>query len=261
MSHFENQEEEINHVNSLWEKEMSSRVITLLKQGSSLQEILDAEALKKPLVSPDTMKCSDGRCYTGLGSIYSAGGGMLATDEEFGDIIKKNPNLKILTSHDGCGASEILFAYYKDNNIPLPECVTTPAELAVWWAKDKAQKFGLEHQHISTEELNDIHHHELGIWVDGTGNLDPGLISGMPNVFTSELASVSKGKSFVKETEALTGIGLGKHGLDKFLDKNPFYIFICAKDEVEIERLIALVKEAVGKYGNKVAIKTAISPF
>lgn len=259
MSHFENHKELDNHVDDLWRKSLKSDVINDFENGVSLQDVITKNKVEKPSASPDTVKCSDGRCFDGRpGGVYAAGGGMLMDDKEFKEFLEANPSITTITSHHDCGAAKLTFASYESDGRALPQGVTNPAEFAVWWAKDKAQKFGLDYQHLSAEELNNPHHHEAGLWVDATGKFDPSLIKGMPNFFISQ----AKGKSFVKEADVLTGIGLGDHGFgDRFTPKKPFYICIIAKDEAEKERITSLTEEAVKKYGDRVVIKSAISPF
>jgi len=261
MSHPEELNHETAHVNNLWEESRNSSVVKALKNGISLQEIIDKQEIKKPLEKPERMVCSDGRCLHNGETFCMAGSGILLDGEEFKQLIKDHGNIKCLTSHDGCGAAKIAFESYKEKKL-LPENITTADEFAKWWTKSKAEEYGLDYQHISASEFNDSNHHEAGLMVDSTGMFNSELVDGLPNVFVSQSANCTKDSYVRDEINILTSIAFSDHGFGQRITKeDPFYIFICAKNQTDKIRLTNIAQEAISSYGDKVVIEAFVSPY
>lgn len=63
------------------------------------------------------------------------------------------------------------------------------------------------------------------------------------------------------EMEVLTEIALGHHGYgDKFNYSNPFYLIVVAANESDRQVWEKVAQEATKKFGNRVLIKSLISP-
>ncbi|MCX6792554.1 MAG: hypothetical protein NTY12_00860 [Candidatus Falkowbacteria bacterium] len=252
--------EQVNKVNSLFEEALKSQVISDLKNGLSFQEILDNQQIEKPLEQAEEVECCDGRCPHKKGSYKAiAGAGILLSKEELNDYIKSNPGMKYLKAHEGCGAGKIAFEKAKSAGT-LPEGIFTAEQYVEWWTKTTAAEYNLEYKYTPAKDFQDseMNHHEAGLMI----NFDPALIKGMPNVFVSHSAECLNDDYVKNEISILTGIAFSDHGFgNRLSQENPFYIFICAKNEAEKEHLSALAKEAVASYGDKVVIESAVSPF
>jgi len=252
---------EIKHVNDLWKKSNEASVIVDLKNGLSLQDIIDKQKIIKPLAEPNKMVCADGRCQHNEETFCLAGSGILLPDEDFKQIIKDHGNIKCLTSHDGCGAGKLAFENFKSQGGILPENVLTADEFAKWWTKSKALEYGLDYEHIGAEKFNDPNHHERGLLINSI-TFNPELIKGLPNVFVSDLASCSKDDNVAKEISILTSIAFSDHGFgSRIKEQEPFYIFICAKNKTDQSRLTKITEAAVSNYGTKVRIEGFFSPY
>lgn len=243
----------IKSVDELWQEEQEAEIIKDLKNGKSLQEIMNAKDLIKPLEKPKKLTCCDDRCEHGMSV---AGSGILMSEEAFATFMKNNPEIETITYHPDCGAAKVAFANRGGQEDDLPEGVTTPAELAKWFSESMANKYNKKCECIPA----DGHHKGAGVFVDLTNKFNPDLVEGMPHTYVSQ-SFTGKDENYVKnEISILTSIAFGDHGFgERITEENPFYIFICVKDETEKEGIISLAKEAVASYGSKVKVEAFVS--
>lgn len=242
------------HMNELWEKEIASEVITKLKQGFSLQEIIDSKNLEKPLGKATKVTCCDDRCEHGLSV---AGSGMLMPEEAFDNFMKANPDSEVITYHPDCGASYVAFAIRQKAGT-LPAGVTTPAELAKHFAETMAKKYGKKCECIRA----DGSHKGLGVFVDLTNEFNPDLVAGMPHMYVTQSASSGDYNYLKTEITTLMSVASGDHGfVNNYTEQDPLYVMLCLKEPSQKEYFTALAKEAVNQYGNKVLIESFVSPL
>ncbi|MFH1564666.1 MAG: hypothetical protein ABIC82_02330 [bacterium] len=283
----EDHEKEKKEKNDLWEKSKENFTIQELMKGKSLQEIMDEisnlrEAFEKEL---DTIVCSDERVPATEGTkIGIAGQLILGSPKEVKDFIERcKGRIKRVESHSGCGAAGIKFDELKDqkkweefkNEYGLQrENVTDVFEngdtLGKWWSKeiivkelsDEEKGFNVEYSHTTKEKMTGDVHDARVIYFDGTGKFNPTAIEGMPVGYTCSGADFGLSDEYLKkEIQTLCGgIALKEegHGFGERFngdDDAKFYIFVSAKDQEQLDRLMKVANEAVAEYNNKVEVK------
>jgi|GEM_PF-1637250 hypothetical protein len=239
----------------LWKESRLSPLIIEMKKGVSFQAIISKHGLKKTLRRIDHTECCDGRCPHMGDELSIAGSGIILPDEDFDVLIKSHPEVRCLTSHYDCGASKTAFEKRKETD-NLPDSIFTPEQFAKWWTRGKAEEYGLEYRHISEDDFKYQFRRETGISLDTTGNFHPSIINNMPNVFISDSAGSLPEGYVMKELAVLASIAFGNQGFgNRFTNENPFYIFICAKDDEENLRLSTAAQKALSDYGSRIDIQ------
>ncbi len=243
----------IHDVESLWEKSQKNEVIGRLKKDESLQNMMDSlENIKEAFTTPDVIVCSDGRVLPLDGTkLGLAGEGILLSLSELDKFIKEyRGKIAKVTSHKDCGAAGK--AFQKKEN-----ATGTADELGMSFAQWLAGELGAKYEHIPMEKMRGRIHDERVICFDGTGKFNPAALSEMPGHFVSSGYGFGLSEEYMKEElDTLTGIALGHHGFgDRFSEKDPFYIIICAKDAEQLVKMESIAKEAVAKFGDRVAVK------
>ncbi len=248
------------NLDTLWEESKQSSFIQRIKGGESAQDIISSQLIESEGLRPNKTECSDGRCPHERNEFSAAGGGAFYSEELFTKMLERNPGITVITTHDGCGAANLYFGIaQKDGTVP--EGVTTAAEYAAYCAQEKATKHGLTYQHISAAEFVAPEHHERGVVMDLTGYFHYRNVSGMPNMFISQTASVDTLENAVGEVSVLTGIGTGEHAFgDRLTKEDPFIILVAAKDSDQLSDARIALATALEKFGDKILIEGFIVP-
>ncbi len=247
-------------VDQLFKKNQSTEVISRLNHGENIQDIINTEFNPEQNFSPEEIECSDGRCPHHGKEISVAGSGILLSEEEFDMMMKKYPDIKVITTHADCGAGKLAFANAQKNET-VPPGITTAEEFAADWAKKMAAKYNLSYRHIGVDEFVAPYHHEQGIMVDTTGKIHQKMVNGMSNMFASHTASFAHPDNVIAEVQVLTNIGLGDHGLgQRITDEKPFYIMVACADTQKAEQMHEAFSTALKDHGDNVQIKTFVVP-
>lgn len=236
----------------LWEKSQKNEVICRIKNKENLQEVMDSfENINEAFMKLDVIVCSDGRVLPATGAKMGlAGEGILLSQEELDRFIAKyRGKIAKVTSHEDCGAAKKAF----DQN---ENATGKPDDLGISFAQWLAKQLGATFEHISMLEMRSKFHDERAICFDGTGKFNPAALSKMPGHFVSSGLGFELSEEYMKkELDTLTGIALGDHGFgNKFTEKDPFYIIISAKDAEQLTEMEVIAKDAVAKFGDKVAV-------
>ena len=240
-------------VTNLWEQSQKNEVLNRMKSGENLQDIMESlENFQEAFTTLDVIVCSDGRVLPSSGAKMGlAGEGILLSQEELDSFIKKyRGKIKKVTSHEECGAAGIAF---REQQVGIG----TPDGLGMDFAKWLAKQLGAEYEHITMGKMRSTFHDERAICFDGTGKFNPAVLGAMPGHFVSSGYGFDLGEEYMKkELDTLTGIALGDHGFgNKFTSDDKFYIIVSAKDSAQLAEMTAIAEEAVGKFGEKVAVK------
>ena len=256
-------EHEHNHeelFQQAWEKTSENFLVKGLKEGKKLEDLLPqmpgfAEAFGRDL---DTLDCSDGRVINGA-KMGVAGEGILLDPEEWLLLVQALKAKKaalgkelLITGHEGCGAAGM--AHPGDPNSDQYGYAT---------AQKLALETGNRYQEVNHENFVSPIHNERALVVEGTGKFDVANWPEFPPQFISSSAALGLGDSYVaKEIAALTGIAMGDHGFSdqRFNAESPFYIVVSATDTNQLRGLLAVAKEAVEKFGDKVQVTGFIAP-
>ncbi len=253
-----NNHETPKNLDTLWEESNQTPFIKRCKAGERVEDIINDQLIDNELLDPETTECSDGRCPHAGKEYSAAGAGAFYSDELFTKMLLKNPGIKKITTHDGCGAANLYFGIAQENGT-LPDGITTPAEYAAYCANEKAKTHGLQYEHISAAQFVEAEHHERGVVMDLTGKFHYRKVSGMPNMFISQTASVDTLENAVNEVSVLTGIGTGDHAFgDRLTKEDPFYILVVAQSTEELNEARIALTSSLEKFGDKVQIEGLI---
>lgn len=245
------QEREEREKDRLWEEESKNEILQRLKQGESLQLIMNSmENLDEAFENtPDTLICSDGRVSVSNGTkIGIAGQGILLSPEQYEKFVGQyKGKIKKVGSHSECGAAGVYAKAHGINNSD---------RAGEEFTRKLAEDLGAEYFHIDPFQFKCSHHNERAIVLDATGMFCPEKIGAMPAHFLSSGAGMGLDEEYVgKEIEILSGIAFGGHGFgDRFTEENPFHIFISAQNERQRDRFIEIARKALSKFGNRVKI-------
>lgn len=258
-------------IDELWEKSKNNVIIQRLKQGKSLQEIMNESSdLKKAFEKLRICGCSDGRVVAK--EIGTAGNLILASKEEVDAFIKKHTGeIDFVESHWGCGAAKKKHNELKDKNKweqfkaeyglegeRVEDVFKDGDALGKWWAEWLAGKLGAVYRHIGKEKMRREEHDERVICFDGTGMFNPDALEEMPAHYTLTCVELSD-KEYINELKVLCGIAFDDHhGFGhRFDGNNKFYILVCAQNQEQLDHLIEVAKEAMKneEFCNKVEIK------
>lgn len=249
--HLHNHEKEAQN---LWEQAEQLEFIKGLKAGKSVAEIMSQlDAAKAFAEKPEELGCSDGRiCEHRLGG---AGNFILATADEREKFVQENKGkIKVVKSHDGCGAAGIKFKQMVEAGEPLPEGVTTADELGIYYSKKLAEDLGAEYEHTGAEEMSGAVHNERVIYLDGTVKFNPSALPELPAGFMCSGSILGLSPEYMKvELETLAKIALSDHGFDKrFNKKNPLYIVVSAKDKEQLAELEKIAEQAAEPFDGRI---------
>lgn len=244
-------------IDRLWGESEKNFVVNSLKSGKKLSDIIPRIKNFESAFAeiPESLGCSDGRiCEHRFGG---AGVFILASAEEQEKFAEKNKGkIKEVTSHEGCGAAKIKFDAIKEAGEQLPVGVKTANELGIFYAKKMADILKAEYRHIKAEEMSGKLHNERAIYFDGTGKFNSGALSEMPAGFISSSPNFGFSEEYCRnELIALANIALGDHGFgEKFNKENPFYIFVSAENEEQLEKLKEIAQRAAENFNGRVAV-------
>jgi len=244
----------------LWEQSEQLKFIKDLKDGKSLAEIMKQLDLAKAFAeSPEELSCSDGRIITPEDQPRFGGAGnfILAPDAEREKFILENKGkIKVVKSHDGCGAAAIKFKQMIEAGETLPQGVTNADELGIYCSKMLAEKLGAEYEHTSAREMSGAVHNERAIYFDGTGKFNPGALAELPAGFMCSAPALGLSREYCQEEMAtLARIALGDHGFGKrFNQENPLYIVVSAKDSEQLADLKQIAEQAAGQFDGQIKV-------
>lgn len=186
--------------------------------------------------------------------------------EEF--VKKYKKQIKEIQSHDECGAAKMIWdwlheendrwdEFKEENNVP--NWVQNADDLGKWWSEKLAGMLTSNHRHIARKEMRTGFHDARAIYFDGTGRFNPSAIEEMPIGYTCSGPGFGLNDECLKEElKVLSGIAFGNHGFGhRFNEENKFYIFVCAKDQEQLDHLMGVAKGAVAdeKFSDKIEIK------
>ncbi len=232
-----------------WEESQANPLIVGLNASEGLRDTLEElSGFSKSFKSSgilDIMECSDGRVngdsmLSQNEKLGLAGSGILFSSSENEEFVKNNKGkLKIVTSHDECGAGAIKFADMLKKGESLPEGVRTSDELAQYFAKKQAALLGAEYHHLEKKDFSAEIHNERMVIIDGTARFNTHQVPDLPPRFISAALGLGVEVDYVaREAEVLAGISLGDHGFDsRFTVENPFYIIIFATGQKQLTDL------------------------
>jgi hypothetical protein len=240
----------------LWEESEQLEFIKDLKAGKSMAEIMNQPDTAKAFAEKsEELGCSDGRiCEHRLGG---AGNFILASDVEREKFILENKGkIKVVKSHDGCGAAGIKFKQMVGAGESLPVGVTTADELGIYYCKKLAEALGAEYEHTSTQEMSGAVHNERAIYLDGTGVINPKALAKLPAGFICSGPALGASPEYQEvELGELAKIAFGDHGFgNRFNKNNPLYITVSAKDQKQLAELQKIAERAANNFGGKIKV-------
>ncbi len=248
-------------VDVLWEKSQENFFVKGIKEGQTLQSLMDSlpnlrEAFLDEL---DTLVCADERVSSNLGKkIGIAGQLILASEEEVKKFVNEHKGkIKNVTSHFDCGAAAKKFASITESGESLPEGVNTPDELGTRFSENLSKKLGANLTYIPEEELSSSIHNARAICLDATGKFDPSVLSEMPDSFVCSGPGFGLSPEYCQtELEILSSIACGDHGFyDRFNKENPFYIFVSAYNQNDLDKWMQVASQSVKDADGKVQVK------
>ncbi len=245
----------------LWQKSEQLPFIQGLKRGKLMEEIMAQLDTKKAFEKePEELGCSDGRCTEHRCGV--AGDLILASEDEVAEFVRRNKGkIRVVKSHDGCGAAAIKFKQIQEAGEFLPIGVTSSDQLAAHFSKELAEKLGAEYAHTSAAEMSGPVHNERAIYLDGTGKFNPGALKELPAGFMSSGKALGLSSDYIqKEIETLASIALGDHGFgQRFTKDNPFYVVVSAKDEDQLGLLMHVATKAARGFDGRVEVRGFIA--
>ena len=240
----------------LWAESEQLEFIKGFKVGKSVAEIIGQFDLTKTFdKKSEVLGCSDGRIEEHR--LGGAGNFILASDVEREKFIMENKGkIKVVKSHDGCGAAGIKFKQMVEAGEQLPEGVTTSDELGIYYCKKLAEALGSEHEHTGAAEMSGAVHNERVIYFDGTGKINPKSLPELPAGFICSGLTLGLSSEYQKvELGELAKIALGDHGFgERFNKDNPLYIVVSAKDQDQLDQLIKVAEQAKEEFQGKVVV-------
>ena len=243
----------------LWQETLDNKFVQKLRESGLAEAVKLLPGFKESFNEfLDTVDCSDGRVLSGR-KFGLAGSGILLDNEDWTKFVEANRNkIKLMTSHDDCGAAKVLFAKMAADGQEMPEDVTTADQLGKYRIARLAKELGAEYRHLSMDEMAVDNHNEVAVVIDGTGRFDSTNLEGFPPHFVCSAAgSGLSGKYVQDEVEILSGIAFGGHGFgQKLTVETPFHLIVVAKDGKQKEYLEQIVQAAVAKYGDRVRVDT-----
>jgi len=253
-------EKEFSTKLELWEKNLNNPLLINLKKGLSFQQALEKlPGFKKSFRPLDTIDCSDGRVLQG-GKIGLAGSGIMLSPEaraEFARVYKGK--IKVVTSHDDCGAAKNVFANLDPNE--LPAGIKTADDYGRWQAHNFAVALEARHDHLSLAEMAEKQHNEAGLSIDGTGEFDSTHLEGFPPHFVCSAAGFGLADAYIiTEAEALAEIAFD-HGFGElFKAENLFRLMIIANNREQAEHLLKVARPLIIRYGDRIKAELAVRP-
>ena len=201
----------------------------------------------------DTIACSDDRVKTyGGRKIGLAGQLILASEAEKQKFIRayrrRIPNV---SAHSFCGAGK--HQYDKGGYDNLSDYANSSDQYAILESKSLALSLGSNFFYF---DIPDTLHDARALIVDGTGLFNPACLGKIiPSHFLSSAPGFGLSNEYcLYEWKLLADIAFA-HGFGKlFSARDPFYIFISARDKRQMDELIELATDVAGIYKNKVKV-------
>ena len=238
----------------LWQESENLPFVKGLKEGKTVAEIMEQLDYQRAFKeSPTELGCADGRCTEHR--CGGAGAFILASEAEQAEFVRQNKGkIKVVKSHDGCGAAAIKFAQI--NPADLPVGVTTSDQLGQYYCKKLAEKLGADYAHTSAREMSGSVHKERTIYFDGEGKFNPAALPELPAGFMSSGSAVGMSDEYMQtELETLAKIALGEHGFGKrFTQENPLYIVVSAKDQQQLKALTQIAENAAKQFQGRLKV-------
>jgi len=242
-----------------WTQLRHNQVIDRLVKGESLQVIMDSlPGFSERFCELDTIDCSDGRVLDGK-KIGIAGSGLLLSPEDRLKLIRQCQGKKVTTHYD-CGAAAKKFATLSPEETPAD--VKTADQYGTYCGEKLAQDLNSVHEFIPESHLANEYHNELGIVFDGTGQFDSTHLENFPPHFICTGAALGFNEEYLKsELRILAGIALGDHGFGKrFTVDNPFYIWIAADNQEDLDCWKKLSTEVAEDFQQRVRVEGFVRP-
>lgn len=248
-------------VEKLWQEGRDNEFIQKLRESNMEEALMLLPGFKESFENDlDTVNCSDGRVLSGR-KLGLAGSGILLNEGDWSKFVAANRGkVKLMTSHDDCGAAKVLFAKMASEGMAMPEGVTTADELGKYKISKLSKELESEYEHLSKDKMASDDHNEIAIVIDGTGKFDSTNLEGFPPHFPCAAAGFGLSEAYVQdEVEILAGIAFSDHGFgERITPELPFHIIVVAKDEQDKDKLSAIANRAVGKYGDRVKIDSVV---
>lgn len=294
--------EKDNSLKKTWKETGKTRFFELLKQfkGEDISDIvLESRALWQEAFDEEGKKekviiCADERVVplSGEFKIGIAGQLILADEKKQDNFINRwKGKIKIVRSHDGCGAAGIAWGKLSEekkksflgntkqvgsmlniepknsNGSGLnPEPTTKGMDVlgsadlyGTCHSYDLAKKLGarFEHTHFSGMRGHNEFHDARMIFWSADPNFDPSALLAnnfLPPHFLANGPAFDLNEDYCREElKILAGIALGDHGFGKLFDgKNPFYIISVGKDA---EKLNEIAKIILKNLKNRISFK------
>lgn len=234
------------------------REIGFARHAETLPNLKDAFDLDKHQPEAGIERCG---CCMDEGTPWGVHAAMqLLSDEEFDEWFKKN-KLTHLSTHDGCGAEELLAKRIADEQgIELAEARVIAKNLV----KTRAEKYGAGLIHIPAEKMKrpkDFHDARV-CYIDATGRFNYEGVEGLPDGFT-----ITHSFSTLEPTLIQAGVSeaiiFGDHGFgnDKkfFNEENKFLFVAIANSWEELEKIKDELVEF--KFANSLGEEIAVDGF
>lgn len=240
----------------LWQESQQLEFIRGLKAGKSVAEMMgqfgSAEAFAE---SSEEAGCSDGRILEHR--LGGAGNFILATDAEREKFIRENKGkIKVVKSHDGCGAAGIKFKQMAAAGEPMPQGVINADELGIYFSKELAKELGADYGHTGAEEMSGPVHNERVIYFDGTGKFNPQALKELPAGFMCSAPALGLNQKYCEgEMATLAKIAFSDHGFGgKFNKDNPLYIIVSAENPEQLSELKKVAEQTAGQFDGLVKV-------
>lgn len=172
--------------------------------------------------------CIDGRTKLGF---RAAGSGMLLPEDELAEFLKIH-EIKSISAHAECGAAKL---YCQREGLPIENADAVAQE----WAKNMAEKYGLEYVYIPLERMSPSleFHPERVCYCDATGRFSNYGRDDLPEGFGIDCMA-KKEERWKEEIEIALEIAFGHHGLGElFTSENPFVLTAVADNAEELEEI------------------------
>lgn len=241
----------------LWEKSEQLQFVGDMKEGRTVAEAMGRIDYQPAFAkAPIELGCSDGRvCEHRFGG---AGDFILATLADQEKLARQNRGrIKVVKSHEGCGAAAIKFREMQAAGELLPEGVLTSDQLGAYYAKELAGKLGASYAHTDASEMLGPFHNERAIYLDGTGKFNPEfLFDKLPSGFMCSGAALGLSSKYLEtELATLAKIALGDHGFGDRLDqKNPLVVVVSANSQEQLAELESIARRAAAQFNGRLIV-------
>jgi hypothetical protein len=241
---------------SLWR----SLVGPLKKAGfyENVQDYVDKIGIEKAFVDSDCLYCID----EGVPGGINVAGSYILLDPTEAENFAKSAGIKIVTSHDGCGAAAIAYERLGEEE---QKKFADSDEFGKDWAKKLAEKIGAEWSHVKSSKMQRPYdmHIALAVYYDGTGKFDPSMTEEMPTGFVISRKHHNLEYS-LKETEIAIGIACGDNGFGGFFSQEPLVIVPIGdpnNEEFSLEKMTEELAPVVAELGVNIKIDGFTAPI